>query len=58
MTDTKTVDDLNLNHEECGVSTFIDDVTITAGQGHLSSEGDWEIPCPKCAARAREALSN
>jgi hypothetical protein len=39
---------------DCGVSTAIDDETLTFGSGELDDFGFWERPCSKCA-RAWEA---
>jgi hypothetical protein len=36
-------------HEDCGVSTFIDDETLTFGHGQLDHNGSWEHPCLECA---------
>ena len=36
-------------NSDCGVSTSIDDVTLTFGRGDLDFNGYWEIPCPICA---------
>lgn len=41
-------------HSDCGVSTSIDDVTMTFGRGGLDEWGFWMIPCGICA-RAWEA---
>lgn len=41
---------------DCGVSTAMDDVTLTHGRGELDDHGFWEIPCGPCA-RAGEARS-
>lgn len=35
--------------ESCGVSTAIDDTTLTFGQGDLDEYGFWEKPCRPCA---------
>ena len=36
-------------NEECGVSTFMDDQTLTFGSGELDDYGLWEKPCLVCA---------
>ena len=41
-------------HPDCGVSTAIDDETLTHGRGDLDKYGFWEIPCPPCARAAEK----
>jgi hypothetical protein len=36
-------------HASCGISTSIDDVTLTFGRGDLDEFGYWKIPCAICA---------
>jgi hypothetical protein len=42
-----------LDHSLCRYSSGICG-SITAGQGDLSFDGYWEIPCPECADAANE----
>jgi len=37
------------NNPKCGVSTFIDEETLTFGSGHLDEYGVWEHGCKDCA---------
>lgn len=39
---------------DCGVSTAIDDETLTFGRGNLDEWGYWEFPCAACAAAYQE----
>lgn len=34
---------------DCGVSTLIDEVTLTFGSGRLDDNGCWSRPCDQCA---------
>ena len=38
-------------NDDCSVSTFIDDFTLTFGRGELDEHGCWSIPCEVCAAQ-------
>jgi hypothetical protein len=33
----------------CGISTAIDELTLTFGRGKLDAQGFWSIPCRPCA---------
>lgn len=35
--------------KSCGVSTMVDDETLTFGHGKLDEQGFWEHPCLACA---------
>lgn len=42
-------------NDDCGVSTAIDDETLTFGSGRLTADGFWEFPCNVCARECEAA---
>lgn len=40
---------MTIRGHECGVSTLVDEVTLTFGSGGLDINGCWEKPCIECA---------